>query len=132
MKCEGVNEKMTKIEAIKKAINEKWTNILNGSIDRGCNDCALCKLYYKTVCLETDRNQYNYYHCCGECPIRKKTGETNCRNTPYEEWADHHYKLRKKNHNYMYKQIRCSECKVIAQNELEFLKSLLLEETKNE
>jgi len=98
--------------ALEKSI-EKWEKIVREEgVDEGDDNCALCKLFLKDECID--------------CPVYAKTKRTGCRGTPYEDWIDH-----QGNHFYHatehYYVVRCSECKELAQEELEFLRSLLPE-----
>lgn len=68
---------------------QKWQDIVDGKgKDTGRMDCALCELYFDDGCYD--------------CPIQRKTKETNCHGTPYEIFKLHDR----------------------AQKELEFLKKL--------
>jgi len=97
------------LKALKKSIR-KWEKIVAGEgEDRGCDNCALCKLFAE-------------YECAG-CPVYVETGETSCQGTPFHEWARHH----EEKHLTGVLKIKCPECKELAQKELEFLKSLLPE-----
>lgn len=52
----------------------KWKGILaDGRQDNGVQDCPLCGLFHNNN--------------CHGCPVRHSTGEPNCGNTPYAEWA---------------------------------------------
>ena len=67
-----MNEK-TK-EALEGSIN-KWYNIVIGKeVDKGANNCPLCKVFF-------DKD-------CWGCPVRNKTGEMNCYNSPYLAFVD--------------------------------------------
>lgn len=101
------------LNALKKAI-EKWQEIVDGTgIDRGTENCALCNLYYGP-------DKYN--NSCQSCPVHKKTGDIWCSETPYEIWNDH----QENDHEDIEAwKIHCDQCKVLAQKELKFLKSLL-------
>jgi len=103
------------LEALEKSI-EKWEKIVSGEgEDRGSNNCALCKLFIKKKCIG--------------CPVYTKTKTPDCGGTPYEYWLHH----QANNHLYDFLEfyiVKCPECKVLAQKELEFLKSLLPETQK--
>jgi len=103
------------LEALEKSI-EKWEKIVAGKgEDRGRDDCALCKLFRKESCVG--------------CPVYAKTGHLGCRGTPYVRWVNHHDYKHFDESSEIY-EIECSECKRLAQEELEFLKSLLPETQK--
>jgi len=101
--------------ALKESI-KKWEDIVGGEgVDRGGDNCALCHLFYKKRCVG--------------CPVYLKTGEPDCRNTPYVEWLIHQVET----HNIFIGEIFgygmvCPVCKERAEAELEFLKSLLPKE----
>jgi hypothetical protein len=98
------------LEALKGSI-KKHENILAGTgIDKGPNNCPLCKLFWK-------------YDCEG-CPVFAKTGETCCEGTPYSDWQEH---IEDK-HDMDFidgDSIYCPECRRLVELEVEFLKSLL-------
>lgn len=51
----------------------KWDAIAGGTgIDGGIEDCPLCDVFYKKS--------------CAGCPVRKKTGRSQCVGSPYEAW----------------------------------------------
>jgi len=75
---------------------QKWQDIVNGKGDDAAYlNCALCKREHGEV--------------CGGCPVKQKTGKTDCRNSPYIGYCRAEKKLVK---------LRW------AKKELEFLKSL--------
>jgi len=105
---------MTQLEALNQAII-KWSAIYHGvGVDRGAENCALCKVYLLS---------------CVGCPIRAKTNEESCRGTPYEEWEDHqrydHGNTTSLHCDY---KVVCSVCRELAYKELKFLYNLYLEE----
>lgn len=62
-------------EAIKGSI-KKWEEIRDGKRhDSGHSDCPLCQVYYM------GNND------CDGCPVKEKTGKSNCRNTPYVDYC---------------------------------------------
>jgi len=97
-------------KALDKSI-EKWEKIVDGKgFDYGARDCALCEEYY-----------YNDEFCV-RCPIYLKTGAKYCNKTPYRKWNIHHH-----NSHFIVsfgRCIKCDECKKLAQEELDFLRSL--------
>lgn len=101
------------LEALKGSI-EKWEKIVTGKgIDLGSANCPLCMIFLE------DR--------CAGCPVAEKNGTDSCEKSPYISWYEHG--------NWEHEQNRhiepgCSECTRLAQAELDFLKSLLPEETK--
>jgi hypothetical protein len=67
------------LKALKGSI-KKWQSIVNKTgVDRGTNNCPLCKLFYNY--------EYIVDHCLG-CPVRNRTGEQYCTNTPYVKFSD--------------------------------------------
>ena len=73
-----------KIE-LEKKVRERWQKIKEKAKNsyvvqslQDCfsvHDCAFCQEYHP---------KYTIYTECFDCPIYKKTGESFCRNTPYE------------------------------------------------
>jgi hypothetical protein len=112
-----VKEKMDKkaLKALKGSI-KKWEGIVSGKgIDKGSENCPLCKLFYSGI---------DY---CSLCPIYQKTGDEHCQNTPYIAWVDH---LESEHNCVEDLSIQCPTCKRLAEKELKFLKSLLPKKTK--
>ena len=100
---------------IEKALEESiehWKRIVSGEEHTTRANCSLCSLFFEN-------------NCAG-CPIKEKTGETQCNNTPYREFT-HHVTLTHKNFIppplFSYR-VYCPECKRLAEKELKFLKSL--------
>lgn len=94
---------------------EKWEDIVEGvGFEDGIDNCALCE-------------KYREYECAG-CPI-DDSGNWGCEGTPYGEISDHmidcedckHYD---ENGDLLDEPIYCEEALVIAQRELDFLRSL--------
>lgn len=101
------------LEALKKSI-KKWNR--KKVIDHGVDNCALCQAFSEQP-------------GCEGCPVAKVSCRSRCWGTPYEDWVNHH----DKEHSDFYPlrtHIGCPECVRLAQAELDFLKSLLPEETK--
>lgn len=115
---------MTKLQALKGSI-EKWQGIVNGTEnDDGAENCPLCKLYLHADGIDADEDEDE--DTCLECPISIKVNDIMCGSTPYQDWANHHI-----NDHECYgfpKIAECYDCKILAQNELDFLKSLLPKE----
>lgn len=85
------------ITALKGSI-AKWEAIVDGTgEDDGPENCPLCQLFH---------GKPNY---CKGCPVQERTGMHSCMDTPYERYATD------------------SETDETAQEELDFLKSLLPE-----
>lgn len=88
----------------------KWDGVYKRKkIDKGTENCALCKEYFTWNCFR--------------CPIRIATGKMNCVGTPYEKWQKHQFTFHKKDDSITYTgyEILCSECKKIVYEEIEFL-----------
>lgn len=73
-------EKMMKkeIEGMKELDGSiaKWEDIVTGKgADKGCDNCPLCQKF------KLPRSR------CGNCLIAEDSGDSCCRNTPYEGWA---------------------------------------------
>ncbi len=93
---------------------EKWEKIVDGSeVDRLNANCPLCALFIN--------------HTCRGCPVRDKSKDSGCRNTPYQAWAKHQNNTHDR---YSNRKVLCSTCESLAKTELEFLKTLLPEEVK--
>lgn len=96
-------------EALELSI-QKWENIVMGlGEDKGADNCALCVEFLK------DMND------CKGCPVEAKTQQMDCINTPYHPWRIHH---RQRHQRYPSVAIACLTCVYLAQDELDFLKSL--------
>jgi len=68
--------KIATLKALKGSI-AKWKGILAGKIsDEGTVNCPLCRMFF-----------FHTPHC-SECPVKKKTGLSHCRRTPYEKWSN--------------------------------------------
>lgn len=62
------------LEALQGSI-VKWEGIVAGKRrDGGVDDCPLCRIFWAA------------FDCRG-CPVREKSGEVNCRCTPYADFA---------------------------------------------
>lgn len=59
---------------------KKWERIILGrDVDKGMENCALCKKF---------ADKEDYLTECEGCPVYEKTGQTHCRNTPYENFTE--------------------------------------------
>jgi hypothetical protein len=70
------------IKAIQSSIRDKWIPIyLERHVENGRVDCALCDMFFPQYeLLPTD---WNAEKECQGCPVKEKTGETHCKDTPY-------------------------------------------------
>lgn len=95
------------LEALKGSI-EKWEGIVAGKIgDEGTNNCPLCLLFY-----------YGITRCKG-CIVSEESMAVGCNNTPYDNWCNFW-------NSFQYNETaNCDESKQLAQDMLDFLKSLL-------
>lgn len=95
----------------------KWEGIVRGKLlDRGTENCPLCKLFNSSI------------HCaCPGCPVASASSSPSCYGTPYIRWVGHHRKDHPGN-RYWRVFPGCTECKRLAQAEMDFLKGLLPEE----
>ena len=88
---------------------KKWRRVtFEGKEDMGKLDCPLCIEFYDVG--------------CNGCPVHEK-GHHQCRDSPYTSWINH---IRTYYYSGKYK-CYCGECKNLAKQEYEFLKSLLPE-----
>jgi len=88
---------------------KKWELIVAGDgLDNGTDNCPLCVRFYSRDCKG--------------CPVRAKTGESECCETPYIDWKNTH-----NNGGMVYFPLVANtpEKKRAAREELRFLKSLL-------
>jgi len=86
---------------------KKWKKIVAGTEkDKSTTNCPLCQ---------------EFKNCKG-CPVNLKT-HSSCEDSPYDKWVDHQdtFHLEKDD------KVHCPTCKKLAQEELNFLKSLLPE-----
>ena len=101
---------------------QKWEDIVAGDkIDMGWGDCALCDEFLR--------------RCCEGCPVAEHVDREGCRDTPYidfciiEEQAARVLNLRVStfsiNEVHEYDPDRAQAMRQAAQEELDFLKSLL-------
>lgn len=65
---------MDRIEKALKSSIEKWKGVESGGVeDLGMKNCALCKTFFN-----------NEKDTCGQCPVKKRTGQDFCVGTPYQ------------------------------------------------
>jgi hypothetical protein len=106
-----------RIKAIQGSIR-KWVDIAYfDAIDYGTEDCELCGVF-KTIID------------CGNCPVFKATGRPMCHNTPYINWCKHQWSEYAMPGESVYRHVRCPECVKLAEDEIEFLESVLERELK--
>ena len=90
---------------------KKWEDIIAGNDgDKGQINCSLCQRYLSSV-------------SCFGCVVINNTGKDSCYGTPFRAWFNHH----KKEHSsviYRGRRIKCPTCLELAQEELDYLKSL--------
>jgi hypothetical protein len=105
---------MTMDEATLRQLNgsiDKWQRIVDGvERDRGAGNCPLCDMFNTSL-----------GGGCGVCPVNIASGDRMCGNTPWTDWREHQYGHK----GAPYWNVKCNECLRLAENELEFLKSLL-------
>ena len=88
----------------------KWQKIVKGTgVDLGAENCPLCMKFMDDDIFD-----------CGRCPVAL-AGHDSCQDTPYELYADLV--------NYG-KFATTNDAKVVAQDEVDFLKSLLPKKKK--
>lgn len=96
--------KPEQFKAIMKSIL-KWDLVAQGThLNQGSADCSLCK----------------HYVTCAGCPIKVKTGVSQCRATPYKLFVDHQLTHRPGLN-------MCGTCADLVEQEIAFLVSLLPE-----
>lgn len=94
------------LEALRRSI-AKWEAIVAGTLpELGALNCPLCRLFLNTSSV------------CNGCPVKNATGESRCNGTPYDYWI---VGMESANSRFA----STPELKVLAQAELDFLKSLL-------
>lgn len=97
------------VSLLRKSIDKKWKSIIAEiGIDKGHEDCFLCREFLKDPCVN--------------CIVYKKTGYSKCKKTPITEWIKHQKRVHKKK-SLPYK-IECSVCKKIAQDVIDFAEKL--------
>jgi hypothetical protein len=101
------------LTALKGSI-KKWEDIVAGTgIDQGPDNCPLCKRFW-----EDD---------CEGCPVMEHTGYDACNMSPYDEWSSwqSEHDLRNISINELSSEVDKIKATKLAQDELDFLKSLL-------
>ena len=99
-------EKLTPLEGS----IQKWEGVLDGSgLEQGAANCPLCVKHLRSA------------GGCTECVIGQHTSRTSCYATPYEAWDNHQQNV---HDQWINRSIQCPTCREIAQEELDFLKSL--------
>ena len=103
--------------AIVASLDEKWRPMLcsTSKIDKASDNCALCKVF-------ADGS------ICDGCPVKEKTGENSCNNSPYEEWFKHQKRVHFHHKGNMHRVEGCERCITLVAKEVVFLESLLLDE----
>ena len=85
---------------------EKWEAIVNGiGTDQGASNCPLCALFLPPLWIDKPNQRP-----CEGCPVYEKTGIVFCEGSPYEDFCNAE---------------EDSDMEALAQEELDFLKSLL-------
>ena len=100
------------LRALKGSI-KKWKGVADGTgVDRGPDNCPLCKLFWGDDCTG--------------CPVAIKTGQKYCHGSPYDRWLDVATETVRPN----VRVAVTAAAKRAARAEVKFLKSLLPEESK--
>ena len=107
MKKEDTTMDTKTTEALEGSI-KKWEKIVQGNEeDDGIANCPLCTLFHAGACKK--------------CPVQLTTKAFGCGASPHEKWMKHqeevHWLLPKR-------RAACRECQDLAQQEVDFLKSL--------
>lgn len=117
--------------SIKQAI-KKWYGIKRGEVeDRAAENCTCCEFFIEELEVWVGDGQYEekelLRHGCENCPVYEKTGVAGCRETPYEEWLNHHGDCHYLfiSPNKIVLEIKCEECRNIVTREIEFLETTL-------
>jgi hypothetical protein len=100
------------LEALRGSIT-KWENVLKGGPEKGEENCPLCVIF-----IDDD---------CDGCPVNDIT-ESACSNNAWKKWVWHHNENHVDEPYHRTKYVECPRCKELAEQELDFLKSLLPEE----
>lgn len=91
----------------------KWEKVVNGALEHGPQDCPLCKLFF----FDEDE--------CKGCPVAERSGKDACSGTPYMLWIKYVGDHRRASTEYVEIKVFDDKSKQLAQDELDFLKSLL-------
>lgn len=98
----------------------KWEAIVNGEgADLGHKNCPLCMAFIDT---EEEEPEWAQDGCYG-CPVAHKVGTGGCSGTPYTAWSD--YTGGPFTKDPLGARVKDEQGKRLAQEELDFLKSLL-------
>jgi len=102
------------LQALQESIKH-WERVVADPLheETGVHHCALCKLFYPNN-QESPMEAFLNDPCKG-CPIKEKTGAPFCEGTPYDRVA----------HLGLHEKEGTDEYKEAAQEELDFLRSLL-------
>lgn len=104
---------MAENKELEESIN-KWEDIIAGNAgDKGQINCSLCQKYLSS-------------RGCAGCVVMEDTVRSGCYGTPFREWFTHH-RYEHSNIQYKYgkgRRIECPDCLILAQKELDYLKSL--------
>lgn len=99
----------------------KWESIVVGlAEDEGPQNCPLCLKFNAFVNPNVPRG-------CHGCPVRAKSGESGCKNTPYESYEDYMFDVGEGEIDE-----DAELAKRLAQDEVDFLKSLLPPESDDD
>lgn len=103
----------------------KWEAIVNNAgYDEGTRNCALCAAFVDKGDGIVDSP--TEFDCLG-CPVAAVTKAPMCDHTPYQEWAKYQTRHEKRFPSKVFDQ----GSQELAQAELDFLKSLLPQDTSN-
>jgi hypothetical protein len=92
---------------------EKWRKIVEGTgVDQANENCPLCEMFLDVPSMPV----------CRGCPVSAKSGLAGCADTPHTSWSAAHAG------SYPYR-VENEHQRELAQNELDFLISLLPEGT---
>jgi hypothetical protein len=110
-------------KALKGSI-KKWEKILDGTgTDLGSKNCPLCARFLHIEGIDL---LLQVEETCVGCPVKKASGETCCRNTPYEKWWNHRQHSHLSLDDYSVgNKIECPECRKFAKQEVKFLRGLM-------
>lgn len=105
----------TVIKAIEGSIS-KWEKIVTGNgVDDGYENYPLCKLFITCNCVG--------------CPIVKFSGVDECSNSQYFEWIRHQRRVHNEYNGASI--VHCDKCKMLAEQELKFLRLVLEAHIRN-
>lgn len=99
------------VRLLRRTIDKKWIPIVNEKgVDNGNENCHLCRNFQGQG--------------CSGCPIKRETGRSGCKETPYDDWNSHHCMEHHKVVAAFPRKVECPECKEIAQKEVDWLEAL--------